>query len=274
MTSPISPTHTAKPRSWRRIALWLAAILLLALSVMFLLHLLLPRNFKATGEQLTLHLTGGPQVVPYYCQTPQPKGIMILGTGDGGWSYWEENTARHLSEQGYAVGGWDCRKFADSRKYELAQLCEGFREAYAAVLKRSGATADTPVWYVGWSTGSEQAVAAATDPDRPASLKGLLLAAPGDRGRYGITTQDLLGIPPSGEGTFGLEDMGHLLRGVPVVQFVAGLDPLDDSDWLDSYPGPKKLVHLSGMLHDMGGAGPTFQHELDLAIQWTQHPQP
>lgn len=265
---------SAAPRPrWQRHALWILTALALACATKFLLHLLLPRNFNARGEMITLSLQGGPQKVPFYCRTESPKGIVILGTGDGGWSYWEENTAQHLATAGYAVGGWDCRKFADSRTYDHAQLCAGYRAALDAVRERSHAAEDVPIWYAGWSTGAEQAVAAATDASRPAHLSGLLLAAPGERGRYGITTSDLLGKTPQGPNTFALADLGKELRGLPVAQFSAGLDPLDNTSWLDHYTGPKKIIHMSGMLHDMGGAGPAFQSKLDEALSWTLNPR-
>ena len=90
---------------WLRRCLYLTSALLLILLTKLILHLVLPRDFAATGEMLTLDLAGGPLKVPYYCGPAMPKGIIILGTGDGGWSYWEENTARHLVAKGFAVGG-------------------------------------------------------------------------------------------------------------------------------------------------------------------------
>jgi pimeloyl-ACP methyl ester carboxylesterase len=262
----------ARPR-WRRRILWALALLIAVGFVKFLLHLLLPRDFHASGEMLPLRLAGGPQQVPYYCQTPRPKGIVILGTGDGGWSYWEENTAQSLSKNGYAVGGWDCRKFADSRQYDHDQLVAGFNAAVQAVRERSRTKSDAPIWYGGWSTGAEQAVAAAASAKRPAQLRGLWLAAPGKRGRFGLTTSDLLGKMPTGPGTWSLAEMGPQLKKLPVVQFVAGLDPLDDVSWLNSYDGPKRVIKLSGLLHDMGGAGQRFQNELLQSLTWTLNPK-
>ena len=169
-------------------------VVALVLLVKFTMHLVLPRNFRGTGEILPLTLPHGKFQTLYYNQSPSPKGVVIVGTGDGGWSYWEENVSRHLAGKGYAVGGWDCRKFADTRTYDQPELAAGFREAVKAVRQRSGAKDDCPVWYFGWSTGAEQSVAAAAVADRPAGLTGLLLAAPGKVGRYGITESDLLGM--------------------------------------------------------------------------------
>ena len=254
--------------------LWLLLAVLVALLIKFILHLLLPRDFAATGEMLSLHIAGGPFQAPCYCGPHKPKGIIILGTGDGGWSYWEENTAKHLAGQGFAVGGWDCRKFADSRTYDHAQLCAGYLALVEAVRKRCRGSGSLPVWYAGWSTGAEQAVAAATAADRPKRLIGLLLAAPGTHGRYGITAGDLLGADPSGPDTFALADLAPKLSGLRVVQFIAGLDPLDDEEWIKSVVGPYRIIELPGMLHDMGGAGPEFQGKVNEAIAWTLQTTP
>jgi hypothetical protein len=240
----------------------------------FVLHLLLPRNFAGTGEKLPLSLGTGPFETLYYCGPDVPKGIVILGTGDGGWSYWEENTALHLIAQGFAVGGWDCRKFATTRTYRQPDLVEGFNAAINAVRERSAVDEDAPVWFGGWSTGAEQSVAAAASPDRDPALAGLLLAAPGTRSRYGLTTADLLGKMPTGPDTFALKDFAPALQGLKIVQFVAGLDPMDDVEWLKSLTTPYRIIPLPGKLHDMGGAGPDFQKAVDLGMSWTLEAAP
>jgi type IV secretory pathway VirJ component len=261
---------------WLKLSLWLLLASVLIGLGSLISHLVLPRNFTATGEMLPLKLAGGPLLVPYYSGPTAAKGIIILGTGDGGWSYWEENTARHLAQQGFVVGGWDCRKFADTRSYDQAQLSAGFKSAVAAVIKRCHGPANLPVWYAGWSTGADQSVAAAAAAvgDRPAHLVGLLLAAPGTRGRYGITASDLLGVTPEGPDTYALAEMVPQLSGLKIVQFMAGLDPLDDEECMASFTGPKLEVRLPEMLHDMDGAGPEFLSELDKAIAWTLKPTP
>ncbi len=228
-------------------------VALLLTVVKFVLHLLLPRNFAGSGVKLPLPLNGGPFNVLYYCGEQAPRGVVIVGSGDGGWSYWEENVAKHLAERGYAVGGWDCRKFADTRAYGHDELVRGFSAAVDAVEGRAGVS-NVPIWYGGWSTGAEQSVAAASSPDRPSRLVGLLLAAPGAHGRYGITTSDLLGVEPSGPGSFALADLAPGLHDLRVVQFAAGLDPLDDVDWIQSVAAPHRVIDLPRTLHDMGGA--------------------
>ncbi len=235
----------------------------------FLYFRITPKNFTATGDLITLQLSGGPFQCPYFPTTERPKGLVVLGTGDGGWSYWEDNTANSLASHGYAVVGWDCRKFADSRKFTQDQLVIGFNSAVNAGLSLSKVRS-LPVWFGGWSTGAEQSVAAAASRKRNRNLVGLLLAAPGTRGRFGINTSDLLGIVPTGEDTFAMSEMGaKLAPGIKVAQFAAGIDPLDDVDWLESCAVEHKLYELPTSLHDMGGAGQEFQTLLLEAIDWT-----
>lgn len=271
MADPDIP-GSKRPRR-RRLAIVLV-LLVCVPGVMFLRHLLLPRNFAGRGERLRLDLAGTPFDILYYGGKKAPKGIVVLGTGDGGWSYWEENTAKHLAERGYAVAGWDCRKFADTRQFDQPKLVTGFMAAWKAVVARSGASEKAPVWYGGWSTGAEQAAAAAATMERPPNLTGLLLAAPGERGRYGIITSDLLLLTPRGPGSFAMTDLAPKLAGLRVAQFAAGLDPLDHHEWLQSLATPHKLIELPGKLHDMGGAGPDFQKALDDAMTWTLSPDP
>jgi len=254
----------------RRIFLVIQVLLLLPI-LWFMYHLLMPRNFfSKSAEILPLHLSTGAFQVSYYAAA-NPKGVVIVATGDGGWSkQWEEPTARHAAAVGYAVGGWDCRKFADTRTFNQDQLVEAFNAAVEVVRKRAGLADTCPVWYTGWSTGAEWALAAAASPKREPRLVGVLPAAPGDRSRYGITKSDLLGLPCTGPGSFALVDLAPALEGVCVAQFSAGLDPLDDATWLDALGTrtPHKLIRIPDVVHDMNGACERFLAEMDMAIQW------
>jgi len=274
---------TFKPRIIFLRLLLVIQILLLVPIAWFIYHLVAPREFSNKGiEVLPLQLSTGPFQTSYY-DAKFPKGVLIIASGDGGWGrywvastkewtgQWEEPLAQHAAAAGFAVGGWDCRKFADTRKFNQSQLAEGFNAAVAAVRKRANLPADCPVWFTGWSTGAEWSLAAAASPNREKHLCGVLPAAPGDRSRYGISASDLLGEDPTGPDTFALTELAAGLRGIRIAQFAAGLDPLDDATWLKSLgPGtPHKLIKVPGVPHDMGKAGIRFQSEFDMALQWT-----
>jgi len=262
---------TAATRAiFRRILLVIQILLLIPIG-WFMVHVLMPRGFTSSkAEVLPLSLSSGPFQVTYY-GAANPKGILIVATGDGGWSkQWEEPVAIHAAAVGYAVGGWDCRKFADTRTFNQTQLAEAFNAAVDAVRKRAKLADDCPVWYTGWSTGAEWSVAAAASKDRDEHLVGILAAAPGERSRYGITKSDLLGIKPTGAGAYALADFSPDLQGIHIAQFAAGLDPLDNVTWLAAL-GPRtphKLIKIPAVPHDMGRAGERFLAEFDMAIQW------
>ncbi len=255
----------------RRVLLVIQILLLLPIG-WFIYHLVAPRNYtSATAEVLPLELSSGPFETPYYW-AKHPRGILIVATGDGGWSgQWEEPVARHAAAAGYAVGGLDCRKFADTRTFDQAKLTEVFNAAVAAVRKRASLPVDTPVWFTGWSTGAEWALAAAASPQREKYLVGLLPAAPGDRSRYGITKSDLLGVDPSGPDTFALADLAPELHGIRIVLFAGGQDMLDDTKWLEAMSAatPHKLVEIPGATHDMDHGSERFLADFDMALQWT-----
>lgn len=262
---------TASTRLILRRTFLVIQILLLLPIGWFLYHLMMPRGFSSkTAEVLPLKLSGGAFETLYYAAV-RPKGIIIVATGDGGWSgQWEEPVALHAAAAGYAVGGWDCRKFADTRRFNQGQLVEAFNAAVAAVRKRAKLAADCPVWFTGWSTGAEWALAAAASPDREKHLVGVLPAAPGDRSRYGISNSDLLGVQPAGPDTYALADLAPALHGIRIVQFAGELDPLDDTVWIKSVDAatPHKIVEIPDAPHDMDGAGERFLSEFDMALQW------
>ncbi|MEY3897895.1 MAG: hypothetical protein RLZZ214_3416 [Verrucomicrobiota bacterium] len=262
---------TASKRTMLRRALLVIQIILLLPTGWFLHHVFMPRNFTSkTAEVLPLKLSSGPFETLYYA-ADHPKGILIVATGDGGWSnQWEEPVARHAAAAGFAVGGWNCRKFADSRSFDQAKLVESFNAAVVAVRNRAGLAADCPVWFSGWSTGAEWSVVAAASPDREKHLVGVLAVSPGDRSRYGITKSDLLGVRPEGPGSYALADFAPALGDVRIVQFSGGLDVLDDIRWIEKLKAdtPHKLVEIPDTTHDMNGAGERFLSEFDMAIQW------
>lgn len=263
---------SARTGSLIRRLLTILQILLLIPIGWFLYHTFMPRNFTSgNAEKLSLALSGGKFEIGFY-GAKNPKGILIVATGDGGWSnQWEEPVALHAATAGFAVGGWDCRKFCVNRTFDHAKLVEAFNAAVDAVRKKAGLPDDTPVWFTGWSTGAEWALNAAASPAREKHLMGVLLVSPGDRSRYGLSKGDLLGLKPTGPDTYALADLGPDLVGTRVVQFAGTLDMLDDTDWIKALPAavPHKLVMIPDATHDMNHAEARFLSELDMAMQWT-----
>jgi len=235
---------------------------------------------KPATEPITL--SRGSFEIAWYQSTDQPvRGLFILGSGDGGWSYWETRMARHLAQRGWVVAGVDFALYATT-DYSQEILAADYARITADLARRSAqpvqapqtpATAlalkPLPVIYGGWSMGAEQSLpAAAVLSVRPAGLRGLLLVAPGERGRYGLHTADKLGIAPTGEGTFGLSDFAPQMAGLRLAQLHAGLDPLDSIDWCKGLQLDLRLWKFPRAFHDFNNASDKFLALTDKAIDW------
>ncbi|MGC4071679.1 MAG: alpha/beta fold hydrolase [Nibricoccus sp.] len=201
------------------------------------------------------------------------RAIVILGSGDGGWSYWEERVAKHLGRT-CAVVGVDFSTYSAS-DYSQSVLAADLATLTALARSRVGGKgAELPVIYGGWSMGAEQAVAAAgAVQSRPPGLRGLLLVAPGERGRYGLRLRDRVGLAPSGDGTFGLADFAVPLKGLRLAQFHAKYDLLDTPEWAAGLDLDLKRFDLPRGFHDFEGAGPDFLKMVDEAVDWIVTPE-
>ena len=229
---------------------------------------------KPATEPITL--TRAPFEIAWYQPAQLPvRGLLVLGSGNGGWSYWETRLARHLAGRGWAVAGIDFALYA-ATDFNQEILAADFARLVNELKRRSGEPASAPdnakplpVIYGGWSMGAEQALpAAAVLSARPAGLRGLLLVAPAARGRYGLRTPDKLGITPTGEGSFALADFAPQLKGLRLAQLHAGLDPLDSIDWFKGLQLELRLWKFPRAFHDFNNASDEFLALTDKTIDW------
>jgi len=208
--------------------------------------------------------------VQVFAPSDEMKALVVFGAGDGGWSYFEDRIARALAAEGYAVVGWDCRAYAKLGSYSQQDLAVDVNTAIQkgqAFLKGE----QSPIVLGGWSTGAEQMIAVAASPHRPKETTGLLILAPGERGRYGITMTDLLGLTPRGPDTFALADMAKHLEGLRVVQFHGEKDMLDQTSWLKKLTAPHHLEVYPNAGHDFDGASLAFLEQLCQKMAWLIH---
>jgi hypothetical protein len=116
--------------------------------------------------------------------------------------------------------------------------------------------------------GADQAVAAAGGPSRPGDLVGLLLISPSARSRYGEREPDRWNVPPTGPGTFALDDFATKLNGLRVAQWDANLDLLDSDTWLKDVSTTHKGYIFKLGFHDYGGASDAFLADLKKTVDW------
>ncbi len=235
-------------------------------ALLFLLTLLLallPTPASADADETRgVELSRGPGKVHLYRQAEKPRAIMVFGSGDGGWTDWEDTTARWLAADGWWVAGLNLRAYAE-RDYDEDLLAEDFQRLARSLEAPEG----TPVFYGGWSMGAAQAVAAA-GTERHGNLKGLLLLSCGSRGRYGLRLKDELGIAPTGEGTFGLGDFNGRLDGLRIAQFQGGADFISSAAWIRTLDQDTALYELPGYNHGFDGPDPKFRQDLQRGLGW------
>ncbi|HEY9250387.1 MAG TPA: AcvB/VirJ family lysyl-phosphatidylglycerol hydrolase, partial [Rariglobus sp.] len=72
-----------------------------------------PVEVERTVEALQLR-RGAQSLLWYRPVNATIVGLCLLGSGDGGWSYWEERVAAHLAKKGWAVAGLDFAVYASA----------------------------------------------------------------------------------------------------------------------------------------------------------------
>jgi phosphatidylglycerol lysyltransferase len=225
---------------------------------------------EPAAPKISETLTRGDFATYHFVPDVAPRAILLFGSGDGGWGYFEDRTCGFLKEHGYYVIGIDCRKYAES-DYDEKILTTDFRAIAAEGVKRTGIP-NLPIIYGGWSMGAVQAVAASGSDQRASHLVGLLLLSMDVRGRYGLRLTDEINIPPTGSGTFGVLDFTDAVQELRVVQFEAIGDWMNSSDWIKTLKSPHWLYEINHSNHDFNGVDEDFTKELLEGLNWILDP--
>lgn len=242
-------------------------------TLFWILLLALPSGFAAADD-------GKSSPAPAAASSPAPplpihefvpnesaRGILVFGSGDGGWTNIDQRVCAALAPRGWYIAGLDFSNYA-AANYDQQQLARELASLAQYGLARTG-NFDLPIVYGGWSMGAEQSVAAAVVPAaRPANLRGLLLISPGKRGRYGLRFADKVGIPPTGAGTFALIDFQRQLGSLRVAQIHGGFDPLDSTDWLDGLTSPHRKWVVPRGWHDLAKVSDSAVQIIAQALDW------
>jgi pimeloyl-ACP methyl ester carboxylesterase len=219
---------------------------------------------------ITESLKRGAFATYHFVPSGTPRALVLFGSGDGGWGYFENRACAFLRDHGYYVIGIDCRNYAAS-DYSEEVLAADFRVIAEEGAKRIGIS-DLPVIYGGWSMGAVQAVAASGFDRKASHLAGLLLLSMDSRGRYGLRLTDEINIAPTGNGTFGVSDFTDAVRDLRVVQFEAAGDWMDSSDWIKSLKTPHRLYEIKDSNHDFNGVAEDFEVQLLDGLNWILDP--
>lgn len=238
-------------RMLKKASIFLYVVTLAAIVAWVALQLAAPNG--SAGKNVKISLKRGPfSVLDFTPVQSPPKAVILFGTGDGGWSGFEEEICQTLQIHGYEAVGIDSRLYAKS-DYTLAILQADINTIAQTILKKYGDNAP-PLILGGWSMGAAQAIAAAGGPHPPAGLIGVLAVDPCSRGRYGLRFADESNVLPTGPGTFGMDEFTKTMGNLRVVQWHAVEDPIDSRAWLNTLTAPHKEF-------DFGQSGHYYNHD-------------
>lgn len=266
MTLVRRPEHLLFPFMNRSLCLFLYWFAATALFSLIPAHAEEAEDGPATKLRVLLH-RGESVIRLYEPDVLPPKAIIIFGSGDGGWSPWENSVAGWLREAGACVLGFDLRHYAKTGDYDLATLGQDMATLAREAGKRSEGE-NVPIIYSGWSMGAVQAVAAAGAPNPPAKLTGLLIFSADSRGRYGLRGKDELGVTPEGPGTFSLTEFSPAMKNLRVAQFHGGADFMASTAWIQTLPSSKSLYIVPGANHGFDGPDDSFQEWVIRGLDW------
>lgn len=222
-----------------------------------------PLDFKSAA----IHMARGDYELRTLDAAVKPaRAVFVFGSGDGGWSEWEDVISSWLSDAGVIVVAADMRAYSKT-DFTLEMIGKDMALMAAEGVKVAG-DPDIPVLYGGWSTGAVNAVPAAAWKGRPKNLAGLLLMAADSRGRYGLRPSDELGITPTGQGTYALSEFTRQMAGLRVAQFHGTTDFMASTSWIRSLPTPHALYEVPGANHGFDGPAESFQEYLLQGVDW------
>jgi len=226
---------------------------------------------KSSGEAITINLQRGPfTVFEFPAKKTPPLAVIIFGSGDGGWSSWEETVSHALQARGYTVIGIDSADYAKT-DYDLATLQADFDKIARTFADPSGASSP-PLIVGGWSMGAAQAIAVAGGPNPPGNLVGVLAVSPLSRGRYGLRVSDQLNILPTGPGTFAVGDFASGMDGLRIGQWHAAEDRIDSRAWLSGLKAAHREYDFPDAGHDYADANQAFLRQLVESVAWILNP--
>ena len=195
-----------------------------------------------------------------------PKALVIFGSGASGWGGFEDLVGDKLQAEGYEVIGINCEIYGHS-DYTV-QTLEADDEKLANTYLAPYGSNPPPVILGGWSTGAEQAVAAAAGPHPPANLAGLLLIAPGAEGALGTYATNYILLTAPRDKVFHLADLAPHLGPMRIAQWHAQYDLLDSMTWLSALKVEHREYDFPNAIHDFRTACDDFLAKMSASVDW------
>jgi type IV secretory pathway VirJ component len=236
------------------------------------------------GEQLDCPLRGRTLMLSVYRPAGEPKGTVIMGSGDVGWVGLGVAMAEFLSAEGYIVVGVNVRQYLASFTTSKSHLSVDDPPAdYAAIadLLKTQHLLHGPIVVSGVSEGAALAVLVASSPKNHEWIRGVVT----------------MGIPPSAElawkwsdftawimkkdarePSFAPQEYIASVSPVPLVMIQSTKDEyVTEADYraIEAVARPpKKLVLIEASNHRFTDRRKELQREYLAALEWIKESHP
>ncbi len=197
-----------------------------------------------------------------------PKPLVLLVSGEGGWRRFDEVLAGLLADAGFWVGGVDAMQYfwhpQDDRQ-ALAADCRTLAGALAAAAKRP---ADAPLVLAGYSFGADIAPWVAGAGGWGDRVRGLVMIGPDETGSLEFRVSEILGFQAK-DHVFSVAEALRGVAGTPVL-FLHGAKDKDSAARVLSTGAvpPKKLIVIPGADHHFSGREEDLEAALRDGMAW------
>jgi dienelactone hydrolase len=253
------------------------------LRVVIALSLLLVPRVASAAEKIDVPVRGRTLTLTLYrpANNAQPRGTILMGSGDVGWVGLAVTMAEELSARGYLVAGINVRQYLSSftsgKSHLQTSEVPGDYLTFRDTLKQKGALVH-PVVLSGMSEGAALAVLAASDRTNHEWVDGVIT----------------MGIPPTAELAWRWTDMGAWITKrdaaepsfapvdvianvspVPLCMIQSARDeyvPKAEYERLNATARePKKLVLIDASNHRFTDRQPELRAAYAAALAWIAH---
>jgi type IV secretory pathway VirJ component len=197
-----------------------------------------------------------------------PKPVVLLVSGEGGWKSFDILLATDLAAEGYWIGGVDAKAYFSDPQDDRGQLASDMRAFAEALQGAAGRPPGAPLVLVGYSFGADVAPWIAGAAGWGGRVRGQLLIGPDENGSLQYRITEMLGINYKAH-SFAVADALRSAAGIPTV-FIHG-----EKDGWSAAPKlfaaasePRRLFSIPGATHHFGGHEDELRAALRDGMAW------
>ncbi len=199
---------------------------------------------------------------------PDPKPVVLLVSGEGGWKSFDLLLSGFLSADGFWVGGVDAKAYFGEPQDDRGLLAADMRSFGVSLQRAAGRPADAPLILVGYSFGADLAPWIGGAGGWGGRIRGLVMIGPDENGSLEYRVTEMLGFSYK-EHSFPVAEALRSAAGIPTL-FIHG-----EKDGWSAAPKlagaaaePKKLIVVPRATHHFSGHEEDLRAALREGMRW------